>query len=546
MVQAIRAFPGTAPVRELTRRGGPAAGTMEDLWLTLLLASGLTLGNSRLQDRLGLALSDEGYLWDGVLRTAAGERPVVDFKAYDPGRYHWCALGSHLLGPGLVALRRSTALFQLLGLWAGLLVLRRVVDSAWLLAAIGLLMLWWMQPRWKRFEHSISIFAVVGAFLLLEDPVAWRSFLAGVFVGMAAIMGRNHGLYSLAAFGCVHLSLLGRVALPDLGGLAVSWAAGIVAGYSPMLWTWVRDREAFRAYLHGMVLVVFRRRATNLGRPVPWPWRVPRGERSTPEGLSWYLSGFHFLFLPLYHLGVLAWSPWAPATPSGRLAVAASMVGVFYLHHAFSRADPSHLCQVMQPFLIGSVALCTVALRDAHTAVLVLVLAVLAYFTARLQVPAWRAFVSGVPYTEYVSRGERLRIPVRDAAHIDALRSFVDETLDPDETLFVAPVLPGLYPTLGRHSPALDTYPIFPATEEGQTRILADLEAAGVRCALLVDCALDGREELRYRNTHPRVWQFVEREFESVAVPGLPEGHQIYLRHMSGKASVLEPVADSR
>jgi len=519
---------------------------MEDLWLTLLLASGLTLADSWLQDRLDLALGDEGYLWDGVLRTAAGDRPVVDFKAYDPGRYYWCALGSRLLGPGLVALRRSTGAFQLLGLWAGLLMLRRVVDSAWLLAAIGLLMLWWMQPRWKRFEHSISIFAVAAAFLLLEDPVAWRSFLAGVFVGTAAIMGRNHGLYNLAALGGVHLSLLGRVALPDLAILAASWAAGIVAGYSPMLWTWVKDGEAFRSYVEGMVLIVLRRRATNLNLPIPWPWRAPRGERGTPEGLSWCLSGLWFLFLPLYHLGVLVWSPWAPATPGGRLAVAASMVGIFYLHHAFSRADPPHICQVMQPFLIGSVALCTVALGDAHAAALVLVLAVPAYLTARTHVPAWRAFVSGVPYTEYVSRGERLRIPVRDAVYVDALRSFVDETLEADEPLFIAPVLPGLYRPLGRRCPAFDTYPIFPATEEGQAQVLADLDAAGVRCALLVDFALDGREELRYRYTHPRVWHFVEREFESVAVPGLPEGHQFYLRRMSERSPVLGPIADTR
>ena len=506
---------------------------MEDLWLTLLLASGLTLLDSWLQDRLDLALADEGYLWDGVLRTAAGERPVVDFKSYDPGRYYWCAVGSRLLGPGLVALRRATGVFQCLGLWAGLFVLRQVVDSAVLLAAIGVLMVWWMQPRWKRFEHAVSILAVAGAFLLLEDPVAWRSLVAGVFVGSAAIMGRNHGLYALGAFALLHLSLLGRVALPDLGILAAAWAAGIVVGYSPMLWTWARDREAFHRYLDNMVRVVFRRRATNLPLPVPWPWRVPHPERDTPDGLSRYLSGFHYLFLPVYHLGVLAWSPWAPDTPGGRLAVAASLVGVFYLHQAFSRADPSHLCQGMQPFLIGVVALCTVALGQAAAGALVPVLAVVAYFTARPLVPAWRAFASGAHHTPYVSRGERLRVPVEHATYLDAVRSFVDATLDPEEPLFATPVLPGLYPTLGRRSPVYNTYPVYPETEEGQSRVIAELEAAGVRCALLVDLALDGREELRYRNTHPRVWQFLETEFDPVTVPGLPEGQQMYLRRAS-------------
>ena len=105
--------------------------------------------------------------------------------------------------------------------------------------------------------------------------------------------------------------------------------------------------------------------------------------------------------------------------------------------------------------------------------------------------------------------------------------------LDPEEPLFVAPVLPGLYPTLGRRSPVYNTYPVYPETDEGQSRVIAELEAAGVRCALLVDFALDGREELRYRNTHPRVWQFHETEFDPVPVPGLPEGQQMYLRRAS-------------
>lgn len=113
-----------------------------------------------LQADIGLKIGDEGFLWYGTMATASGKIPFRDFQSYDPGRYYWTAAWSFILGDGLMALRLSVAIFQGIGLFFGLLAVRRVVSSWWGLFLAGLLLILWMHPRHKLFESSIVMMAV--------------------------------------------------------------------------------------------------------------------------------------------------------------------------------------------------------------------------------------------------------------------------------------------------------------------------------------------------------------------------------------------------
>jgi hypothetical protein len=52
-----------------------------------------------------------------------------------------------------------------------------------------------MFPPHKLYEGALTAAAVFFGAWLIESPTPWRHFGSGVFLGLAAFFGRNHGLY---------------------------------------------------------------------------------------------------------------------------------------------------------------------------------------------------------------------------------------------------------------------------------------------------------------------------------------------------------------
>lgn len=249
-------------------------------WAALVVALLLPALAHALTGDMNLNLADEGYLWYGVQRTVAGEVPLRDFQAYDPGRYHWCALFAPFFGTGILAVRKALAVYHALGLLCGLLVARRFAPHWAATLFVGVVLELWMFPRHKLFEPATSMMVAWLAVRLLERPSPARHLALGVSVGLAAYLGRNLGLYAGLASGVLVLVLGLKQRAPGFAGRAGAWAGGVLLGTTPLLAMLL----VVPGFAHGFAesVRVILEQGANLPRPWPWPWRMGTG----PVGLA--------------------------------------------------------------------------------------------------------------------------------------------------------------------------------------------------------------------------------------------------------------------
>lgn len=508
---------------------------------TFLMALALVSFSFLLQGNIDLNLADEGILWYGTIRTADGDIPTIDFRSKDPGRYYWTAGWSLIFGQGIMALRLSVALFQVIGLTFGLLAARRVFKNWWVLGLVGLLLLAWMNNfyQWARlFEPSLAMAAVYIALCLIEKPVFKRYFFSGVFVGLAAFMGRNHGLYTFLAFFLLILFIWIKLKQDKLLKRYGVWLAGIIVGYIPVLFMLAFIPGMFEKYFFDKVLPILRSgfTNTNLHLPVPWPWFFDYTQLDLLTGVSSFFTGFFFLLLPIFYIFIITWLFLSRSSDvrNHSLLIASSFVGIFYMHHAFDRADITHLEESIHPFLLGFVALLYTSVLSHHKSLAVsLAVLILTGTVFAMIIPA-NPYIQKVRFKEqlikYSINGDQLWLRKEQAAYIETIKHLVAQYVPQDEGLFIAPHSPGLYPILQRKAPVYHPWPLNPGSRDKQVEMIQDLIKNKVNWAILADTALDGRDELRFRHTYPMVWQHLMTNFEPIETPQLPTNEQFLRR----------------
>lgn len=470
------------------------------------------------EGRLGFDLADEGYLWYGAQRTLLGEVPLRDFMSYDPGRYWWAAAAMALWGnDGILGLRASLAAFQVLGLLSGLwLVAQAQVRAgrdrlAYLAVAAAILSLW-MVPRHKLIDIGTCLLLLAAFTRLVRQPVAPRFFEAGLAVGLAAVIGRNHGLYGLVGgLGVMAWLGWGRHAATSPGrGLAL-WALGIGAGYLPVIVMLLAVPGFASAFAHSLLLL-WQQEGTNIALPVPWPWLAARPQ-------AWVVGAF-FLGLPL--VGVLALvgavfrrlrqRPVAPPI------VAAACLSLPYAHFAFSRADLGHLAQGIFPALV----IVLVLLAGAPARLRWPAVALLAAASALAVLPAHPGWQCRAGCAEVAISGDRVRMRPDTAAAVALLRRLAAEHAPGETPLLVGPYWPGAYALLGRRAAAWELCALFPRSREFELAEIGRLRAAAPGLVVLVDTPLDGDPVRTFRATHPLTDRFIEAHFQRIPDTGLP------------------------
>jgi len=514
-------------------------GRLADTIKITILGFGLVVTSLLLQCNIGINRGDEGYLWYGVLQTMAGKVPVRDFQSYDPGRYYWSGFWMLLFGKGIISLRLSVAIFQAIGLTLGLLALRRVIRSWSVLFIAASILLMWMIPRHKLFDSSLSIAAVYFALRLIENPSLRQHFISGIFVGVAAFFGRNHGVYSFAAFAGLILFIRLRLEKTKLLTCGFAWGLGILLGYLPMLIMLLAVPGFFDAFLLPFVRML-RRGTTNLTLPVPWPWAFDHSRMGSLRSIYTFSVGIFFILLPLVHVFniISLFVCKKDFLKKSSLLAASTFVGVMYMHYAFSRADIGHLALGIAPFLIALFTLphsFNFARKKILCTILLTGLFIMTFLSSGAKSEYCRKAIGGSGGGEGVFiksdvAGDQLWVRRKYANHIEVVKYINSQMVSADEGFLIAPDWPFMYPVLQRESPLWDIYFLFPETEPRQKEIIETLKRKKVNWILLSNMPLDGREDRMFSSTHEILWEYFERNYDPLRVQGLSGSYRLLRR----------------
>jgi hypothetical protein len=473
---------------------------------TLLLAL-------RLRAPLG---ADEGYLWFGVQQLRRGRLPHRDFKSYEPGRYLWLAACSFVFGRGLLGVRLGTHLFFACAL-AGLLFALHRHGAAWsLIASAALVLSAWSHPQHKQFEHGWMLIGVAVLGAVLPQPGAW-GFAGGVMVGLSLLFGFNLFLYLGAAWAMTLAAALVIGTWSPARDAVCATILGLAFGLAPFAAFLAVPGFAHRFYAR-RVGSVLARGSSNLPLARPWPWRAPTAALQSLDRVRRRMFAVWFLAMLLGPLLVLSAAFMRIERPDAghAMMIAAAIVTLCAWHHAASRADVPHLAQVSGPFLL------MLLLAASHWPWLPPLLALgLLWLIAPVTLrPNWaRASASDVV-------GHlRLHQPPHATRLLRVARDLCADHAPHAPVLFVAPDLPQILAALDRDSPAYDTFCLYPASDPEQQAMIEQLTRNDAQVALISDAQIDGREELRFSRTHPKVWEWLQAEF--VRIPTSEANSQV-------------------
>jgi hypothetical protein len=455
-----------------------------------------------------------------VREVVRGAVPIRDFMAYDPGRYYWGAALAWLRGDdGIITVRLASTLFQALGLGAGLVALWRASADAWIRGLGALLLVAWIWPLFRAYDCAATLLLLAATATLVATPAPRQAFLVGALVGVLAMFGRNHGVYgAVGTFAALFLGAHARGDGAPRARVVLAWAAGIGAGYAPMFAALAADAGLRAAFIEDNLEMV-RAGTTNITLPVPWPHRAAAGvagfEAARRIGL-----GLFFVALAAFPVAGAQrlWRLGRGGAAAHPLFTACLLLALPYAHFAFSRADLSHMANGVAPLLLGLLA--WPGLRPPPRRAL----AVLLLAASALVVGTRHQGVAGRMAGDWVVRAvgsDLLWMPPDKAQELDRLHQLVPAPeAGHDRDVLIAPYGSGAYAALGRRAPVWEVYALIARTPQFEAAEIARLEAAGVRLALVRDFALDHRDDLRYRHTHPRIQAWLDANFAVVAQDG--------------------------
>lgn len=123
--------------------------------------------------------------------------------------------------------------------------------------------------------------------------------------------------------------------------------------------------------------------------------------------------------------------------------------------------------------------------------------------------------------------GSELSVGAGTASEFALLRKLAAQYAPNGQNFIATPFWLGAYPLLERKSPMHEIYALFPRSESYQQLEIERIKSANPGVILIFNFPLDGREELRFRNTRALIHQYVLDNFELLPESPSPV-YQIY------------------
>ena len=505
---------------------GLSTSPYKNLPIAIAVSLGVTSIWFWLTWRYGFDLADEGFYWYGAQRVMRGEVPMRDFMSYDIGRYYWAASWMYVLGDdGIFGARLSAAIYQAfgtsLGVYVCLLSFQQRGVLRWLVTLlIACTLTVWVWPYYKVYDHATSILIVAILVLILRStrPATW--FAAGVCLGVAAMMGRNHGVYGAFSVALVVsvLMIKGPSRL-DIVKRAACFALGVIVGFAPtlgMMW----GVEGFAGAFIESILALFRSGSTNIGLPVIWPWSWSWSESLSKNGYlttSLQLSksmGFLFLVVyPMVGLVVLAYRRFNMAHNAAAVTFATVAAAIPYMHYSFSRADITHLTLGIFPALIGILA-AAMCMRGLQTAIMALFIFAGSLLTLSTSQPVLALHLMRMPLVQAEITGQKIWIDDGEFGRLRFAMQAISALPDGKSQFLALPNLMGLYAIYRVKSPLWEIYALPAIEAESEIRQIVTLESNPPNLIILSDHALDKKPEFRYSQIRPLVFAWLTSKYQ--------------------------------
>ncbi len=301
---------------------------------------------------------------------------------------------------------------------------------------------------------------------------------------------------------------------------------GVTAGFIPILFMALLV-PGFAVVFWESIRFLFEFKSTNLPLPVPWPWTANFSSAPLGEAIRGVLVGLFYISIVTFGVLSIMWAARQKFQEKhvSPALVAASFLTLPYAHHAYVRADVSHLAQGIFPFLIG----CLVLLAGQPKKIkwpLALVLCTASLWVMPVFHPGWKCRTSEQCVNIEISGSDMIVDPF-EAYNVELLRRLNDQFSPNGQSFIATPYWPGAYSLLERKSPMWEIYATLPRSESFEKAEIERIRKARPGFVLVLDTPLDEREELRYRNTHPLIHKCITEHFERL--PDVPDpAYHIY------------------